>query len=218
MFQLLDHALISMHSMACTTWGPVSTSRGEWTTLLSNVLTSPSIQLIGPIASGFVATVSWRWTYWVGLIVAGATWPLLLMMPETYGPIILQKEAQRLRKQTGNPNIVAPVELVKTDLRELIVVVLARPIRMFLFEAIVLTTCLYLSVAYAIFYSESLICHSGPIVAADNLDTSILPGVSNHIPGHIWLQRRRRRPGFPTDWCRRGHCRLYIPCVGLVPG
>ena len=72
--------------------------------------------------------------YWVGLIIAGVTWPFLLLLPETYAPIILKREAKRLRKETGNSNIFAPAELQKQDLRELVVVVLTRPVRMFLFE------------------------------------------------------------------------------------
>lgn len=110
--------------------------------------------LIGPIASGFVSVVSWRWSYWVALIIAGSTWPLLLFLPETYGPILLRKKARRMRKETGDPSIVAPTELENQDIRELVVVVLTRPIRMFLFEAIVLCSCLYLSFAYGIFYSK----------------------------------------------------------------
>lgn len=76
-------------------------------------------------------------------------------MPETYGPVVLKHKAQRLRKGTEAAKIKAPIELQKQDVRELVVVVLTRPVRMFLFEAIVMTTCLYLSVVYAIFYSES---------------------------------------------------------------
>ncbi|KAK0365184.1 hypothetical protein LTR91_023708 [Friedmanniomyces endolithicus] len=116
--------------MAATTWGP----------------------LIGPIVSGYVSVVSWRWSYWCLLIISGATWPFFLFMPETYGPIVLKREAQRLRKKTGDQNILAPIELEAFDLRNLLVVVLTRPIRMFFTEAIVLTSCLYLSVIYGIFY------------------------------------------------------------------
>ncbi|TKA67743.1 hypothetical protein B0A55_07781 [Friedmanniomyces simplex] len=116
--------------MAATTWGP----------------------LIGPIASGYVSVVSWRWSYWCLLILSGATWPFFLFMPETYGPIVLKREAQRLRKKTGDPNILAPMEMQAFDLRNLLVVVLTRPVRMFFTEAIVLTSCLYLSVIYGIFY------------------------------------------------------------------
>lgn len=119
--------------MAGTTWGP----------------------LAGPVVSGFVAVnVSWQWVYWVELIFAGATWPFLLLMPETYGPVLLRRKAKILREKTGDADIVAPADLEKRDFWDLVTVVLTRPIRMFLFEAIVLFSCLYLSLAYGIFYSR----------------------------------------------------------------
>jgi multidrug resistance protein len=118
--------------MGATTWGP----------------------LIGPVVSGFIAVVSWRWVYWLQLIIAGATWPVLLMMPETYAPIVLKAKAKKLRKQ-GKKDAFAPTELEKRDLHELLVVVLTRPVRMFLFEGIVLCSCLYTALVYAIFYSMS---------------------------------------------------------------
>ena len=57
-----------------------------------------------------------------------------------------------MRKETGNPNIFAPIELEKKGARQMVTVTLMRPLHMFAFEAIVLFTCLYLSLAYAIFY------------------------------------------------------------------
>lgn len=116
--------------MACTTWGPI----------------------LGPVLSGYIAVVSWRWVYWLQLIIAGVTWPFLLAVPETYGPIVLKSKAKRMRKEEGKQNVFAPTELEKRDLHELLVVILTRPIRMFLFEGIVLCSCLYLSLVYAIFY------------------------------------------------------------------
>ncbi|MCJ1361943.1 hypothetical protein MMC16_001044 [Acarospora aff. strigata] len=108
--------------------------------------------LLGPIISGFISVVSWRWTFWVGLIIAGASLLPLLFLPETYGPVILKRYAQQMRKATGNPNIFAPIELEKKGARQMFTVTLTRPIRMLAFEAIVLFTCLYLALAYAIFY------------------------------------------------------------------
>lgn len=116
--------------MAATTWGP----------------------LAGPIISGFVAPISWRWAYWIALIIAGVTWPFVLFLPETYGPILLKRRAEKLRKETGDQNIIAPVELVEQNWMEFVTVVLTRPVRMFLFEWIVLFSCLYLSMVYAVFY------------------------------------------------------------------
>ena len=50
--------------MAGTTWGP----------------------LTGPLIAGFTSvSIGWRWVYWIELVFAGITWPMLLFMPETYG-------------------------------------------------------------------------------------------------------------------------------------
>ncbi|CAG8922792.1 unnamed protein product [Penicillium salamii] len=116
--------------MACTTFGPI----------------------IGPWVSGFVAVVSWRWCFWIGLILAGASLPLVIFMPETYAPVILKRRAQKLRKDTGNSSIVSPLEVQSRNLREMIIVTISRPFRMMLHESIVSLTSLYLALAYAIFY------------------------------------------------------------------
>ncbi|KAL9121245.1 MAG: hypothetical protein Q9187_002200 [Circinaria calcarea] len=102
---------------------------------------------LAPCVSGFVSVVSWRWSFWVGFIVAGLSMVGLLLLPETYGPVILKKRARMLREKTGNNNILAPIELEKTGVREILTKILARPFQMFFFEAIVLLTCLYLSLA-----------------------------------------------------------------------
>lgn len=74
------------------------------------------------------------------------------MFPETYGATILTRRAKKLRKVTGNPNIVAPHELEKKDFKDMATRILTRPLRMLYSELIVITSCLYLSLAYAIFY------------------------------------------------------------------
>lgn len=109
--------------------------------------------LLGPIASGYVSVVSWRWAYWVQLILAGVSWPFWLLVPETYGPTLLYQRAKRLRRQTGDSSIIAPIELEKRDLKTLAVVVLTRPLRMFFLESIVLSSCVYMATVYATFYS-----------------------------------------------------------------
>lgn len=132
--------------------------------------------LMGPLVSAYVSvSIGWRWVFWIELCVAGITWPLILSMPETYGyvwhqdiggaggrieanvrssPTILRSKARKLRKETGNENVIAPADLEKDDLWKIITIVLTRPIRMFLFEAMVLSTCIYLALAYGIFYSR----------------------------------------------------------------
>jgi hypothetical protein len=44
-------------------------------------------------------------------VCSSVSLPLAILTPESYAPIILQKRAKRLRKETGNPNIVSPSNL-----------------------------------------------------------------------------------------------------------
>jgi len=73
-------------------------------------------------------------------------------MPESYAPVILARKAAKMRKETGNQNIVARSDLESKSWNYVITHVMARPFRMLIHESIVLFTCIYLSLAYAIFY------------------------------------------------------------------
>ncbi|KAI9705695.1 MAG: hypothetical protein M1820_005105 [Bogoriella megaspora] len=107
--------------------------------------------VVGPIISGFIAPTSWRWVFWAALIIAGPSWIILLVTPETYGPVILRKRAQKVRKRTGS-DVYAPIEMEATDWSELLTTVLARPFRMLFLEALVLFTCLFQAYIYGLFY------------------------------------------------------------------
>ncbi|KUI53330.1 Polyamine transporter 2 [Cytospora mali] len=109
--------------------------------------------LLAPIISGFCSpTIGWRWAFWIGLIYAGASLIPLAFMPETYGPVLLLRRAQRVRREEPKANVVAPHELEEMDLHQLVVRVLTRPIRMLFFELIVSATCMYVALCYSIFY------------------------------------------------------------------
>ncbi|GAM87470.1 hypothetical protein ANO11243_054950 [Dothideomycetidae sp. 11243] len=188
--------------MTATTWGP----------------------LIGPTLSGFVSpALGWRWVYWIALIFAGACWPVLLFSPETYAPTILTRRAARLRRNTGNPNIVSPQELEPRDLKNLFTAVLTRPVRMFLFEPLVLLTCAYLGFAYAIFY---MFFQAYPLIYPDvygfnfgETGLAFLPvGVGAFIACGIYLywdyvlERAKLRD---TPWSRiEEYRRLPLACIG----
>ena len=47
---------------------------------------------------------------------------------ETYGPIILARRAQELRKSKGDPNIYAPMDLEKKGPKQMLTVTLLRPV------------------------------------------------------------------------------------------
>ncbi|KAJ4138678.1 hypothetical protein NW768_002531 [Fusarium equiseti] len=113
--------------------------------------------LIAPTIAGYVSEVSWRWAFWVGLIVAGATIPPLAFLPETFGPTILARRAKKIRKdaqKTGSANgeTYAAIELEAKGWRNLMSVVLVRPIHMLFTELIVAASSLYIALAYSIYY------------------------------------------------------------------
>jgi DHA1 family multidrug resistance protein-like MFS transporter len=63
--------------------------------------------ITGPVIGGFAAQAkSWRWPMMELLwITSFSVLFLSLLLPETYGPTILLRRAQRLRKLTGNPEL-----------------------------------------------------------------------------------------------------------------
>ena len=73
-------------------------------------------------------------------------------MPETYAPVLLRRKVAQLRRDTGNPDIFAMSDSDVRGARHIITVALTRPFKMLIYESIVSLTCMYLSLAYAIFY------------------------------------------------------------------
>jgi len=108
--------------------------------------------LLGPVISGYMSVYSWRWSFWVGLIIAGVTWVPLAFIPESYEPVLLLRKAKKMRKATGDMNIVAPRELEEFTISDIVTKVLARPLKMIVTEPLVAFSCLYLSFVYALFY------------------------------------------------------------------
>ncbi|KAI9721591.1 MAG: hypothetical protein M1828_005081 [Chrysothrix sp. TS-e1954] len=116
--------------MTATTWGPI----------------------LGPVISGYLAPYSWRWPFWCGLIIAGASAIAVACLPETYGPVILQRRAKKMRKANPGLKVWAPLDYETATVKDLVKVFLGRPFRMLFFEALVLFSCLFLSLIYAVLY------------------------------------------------------------------
>ncbi|KZZ94018.1 MFS drug transporter [Ascosphaera apis ARSEF 7405] len=122
--------------------------------------------VIAPAISGYVSTtIGWRWVFWIDLCFNGFTAPWIFLLPETYGPIILKRRAAQLRKETGHNKIVSQFDIEdRRNLKKMAKVTLTRPMRMFVRESIVLFTCLYLALVYAIFY---LFFQAYPLIFTD---------------------------------------------------
>lgn len=113
--------------------------------------------IIGPIIAGFLTEAKgWRWVFWLVTILSGVmAVPLLLLLVldlgETYQPVLLQRKVNRLRKQTGNPNLRSKLDdgLLPADrLRHGIV----RPVKLLIKSPISIVCALYLAVVYGYLY------------------------------------------------------------------
>jgi multidrug resistance protein len=110
--------------------------------------------VLGPIVGGFVGeSVGWRWMLWVNMIFAGVVTALCCTIPETFAPTLLRKRAERLRAETGNPNITTEQELFKASLSEIIIETLIRPCQMIATEPILLLMSLFIALIYGLLYA-----------------------------------------------------------------
>lgn len=180
--------------------------------------------LIAPIISGFCAeTIGWRWTFWIATIFAGITMLLLITLPETYGPVLLERRAVRIRKADPMSRVFAPHEIERPDLKKLATVVLTRPIRMMMSELIVSLCSAYLSLVYGVFYMSF---SAYPIIFQGVYKMS--PGVCgltylvigagaflSLVPFYWWDDYLFRKQQDKSAWAHQEeYRRLPLACVG----
>ncbi|KAE8152309.1 major facilitator superfamily domain-containing protein [Aspergillus avenaceus] len=108
--------------------------------------------ILGPIISGCSVKYGWRWTFRVGLILAGVCWIGCLFMSETFAPVLLKEKATKLRKETGSDAYVTQEQLQNGSFRYSTAQIITRPISMLIFEPIILFTSLYISLAYSLVF------------------------------------------------------------------
>lgn len=113
-------------------------------------LTSNVGPLVGPILSGFTSTKVWQWQFWCALILAGINWPLLLVMPETFGPVLKARSTQNISSYPMH-EVQAPVVASAYFNFGKHTRILARPIRL-LSEPLVFFTDLFILHQYVIFF------------------------------------------------------------------
>ncbi|CUM68076.1 uncharacterized protein PRCAT00005791001 [Priceomyces carsonii] len=103
--------------------------------------------ILGPIIGGFaVEKKGWQWTTWIYLMVSGIILPFVLMLPETYKPIILSKRAER-----GGIELIKPPK-DKDYVKNMATVTLLRPLKMLIVEPIVLVLAIYISFVFAVLF------------------------------------------------------------------
>lgn len=98
--------------------------------------------------------ISWRWTEWTTLIMAGMLFTaIFFVVPETYAPIILEWKAQQLRRVTGQDGYLAEIELRREGLATRLLRSMYRPFIMLSKEIMVMLFSLYLSVVYIVLFT-----------------------------------------------------------------
>src|SRR2546423_156274 len=110
---------------------------------------------LGPIVGGFVGeTVGWRWVEGVMAIFTGLLWIAgALYIPETYPPVLLQKRAAALSKQTNKKYIsILEKRGGKRTTAEAFQTALARPWALLFTEPIVLLISVYMAILYGTLY------------------------------------------------------------------
>ncbi|KAJ6127013.1 hypothetical protein N7523_002625 [Penicillium sp. IBT 18751x] len=111
--------------------------------------------VIGPIVTGWINVGSGRLDlfFWTNMAFAGVVMIIIGLVPETYAPVILKRRAAKLRKETGNPNIITEQEQKKLTIRDIARTSLIRPITMIMTEPVLDLMCMYIVLIYSMLYA-----------------------------------------------------------------
>ncbi|KAF2013008.1 MFS transporter [Aaosphaeria arxii CBS 175.79] len=175
--------------------------------------------LIGPLVSGFLSVnLGWRWTFWIGLMIAGVGLPVVWLLPETYVPVLEERMKER-RKGNGLLHAISCEDFVH------VFTTLKRPGLMIVTEPILLLSSLYLSLIYAMMY---LFFQVYPIVfggiyglSQDKVGLAYIPIMAGvliafaafYVFGEICVKAERRQ----RSWTQvQEFRRLPLACFGAL--
>lgn len=108
--------------------------------------------VVGPVIGGFITeSLGWRWANWLVLILGGVTILLMLSIKETYPPVLLQRKAAALRKETGEDRYWSRYDQ-RLQFWDLMKVNLSRPFIMAVTEPICIFWNVYIGIIYGVLY------------------------------------------------------------------
>lgn len=115
---------------------------------------------VGPIIGGFIvgnSSLGWPWVSWIVLILGSASVVLgLVLCPESYEPVLLQRKAATLRQTTHRWSLHAKLDEHPITFRTLTHNYLIKPLHMSAREPILITMTIYNSLVYALLYLSFL--------------------------------------------------------------
>ncbi|ODV96442.1 hypothetical protein PACTADRAFT_75565 [Pachysolen tannophilus NRRL Y-2460] len=109
---------------------------------------------LGPLISAAInSSIYFRWTFHVMLIFSGAMLvAIILFVPETYVPVLIKRKAIKLRKETGNQMLYAPLERTPLTLFQSTILSSKRPLLLLIKDPMMLSLCFYSGLILAIVY------------------------------------------------------------------
>jgi MFS family permease len=111
--------------------------------------------ILGPTFGGFVAiTIGWRWVQGVCCIFIGVVWIIgSVLLPETYGPVLLQNTAKQLSQKSGKVYVsILDAKSSGVRLSAVFSKALKRPWVLLFREPIVLIASTYMAILYGTIY------------------------------------------------------------------
>lgn len=107
---------------------------------------------IGPLISGFAQSVSWNLSFWIAVAIAGAGLPLVILLPETYVPVLRKRNLVRGMSEQQQDQVEQFNTLNATSVPREIKSIFTRPFTMMFGEPLVFFTSTYLALVYSILY------------------------------------------------------------------
>lgn len=109
---------------------------------------------IGPLlGTKAVEKLNWHWPLWQIAVMGGSVLFMMCFLPETSSSNILLRRARRLRKVTGNENLIAQCELTPMKMSTHISQSLIRPMEIAIKDPAIAFVFVYASFTYAVYYS-----------------------------------------------------------------
>lgn len=148
---------------------------------------------IGPVAGGYlIRAAGWRWCFWLITIVAGViTVFAFFTLRESYAPVILERKAARLRKETGNMELRSALANNSVSPATRLKMAIIRPLKLLCLTPIVTLMALYVAIT-----CQSLRAYRSLSISTDQHVNRRYPlplvlDFQSRIPSILWLRRGR---------------------------